>query len=285
MKNDDLPHEAADRYLNLMKRCLTRLIFADEEVSDVNDLSGHDWTREESDLILAAVERMGLRVVRSGGDTLRREEGQHWRPPSRGETLIGLRRLENVQTCVIDVIKEKVPGDLIEAGVWRGGTTIFMRAILAAVGDKSRRVWVADSFQGFSFPSHVRFPADAGLMDLLARIPQLSVTVDEVKANFARYDLLDDQVQFLPGWFRDTLPSAPIDKLAVIRLDADLYESTMDALTALYPKLSLGGYLLLDDYHTIRQCQRAVTDFRTSQGIEEEIKTVDWNAAYWKRLR
>jgi O-methyltransferase len=108
--------------------------------------------------------------------------------------------------------------------------------------------------------------------------------LDDVRRNFERYGLLDDQVRFLPGWFRDTLPAAPIDNLAVLRLDGDMYESTMQALCALYPRLSIGGYLIVDDY-VLPHCRAAVEDFRAEQHIIEPILTVEWTGAFWQRLR
>jgi O-methyltransferase len=210
-----------------------------------------------------------------------REFGLDW--PEHAETMVGLRRLDNVQACVEDVLRRGVPGDLLEAGVWRGGTTILMRAVLAANDDDERRVWVADSFEGLPKPDAVAFPADAGVD--YAVHPELSVGAQQVQANFSRYGLLDDRVRFLPGWFKDTLPSAPIDQLAVMRLDGDLYESTMDALEALYPKLSVGGYCIIDDYGALEACRRAVDDYRAANGITEEVRPVDWTGAYWQRER
>lgn len=158
-----------------------------------------------------------------------------------------------------------------------------MRAVLAAHDDDERRVWVADSFQGLPKPDADAFPADAGLDYTMH--PELSVGVQQVQANFARYGLLDDRVEFLPGWFKDTLPSASIDQLAVIRLDGDLYESTIDALEALYPRLSVGGYCIIDDYGALEACRQAVDDYRGANGITEEIRPVDWTGAYWRRER
>ena len=114
---------------------------------------------------------------------------------------------------------------------------------------------------------------------------ELAVPLEQVRSNFARYGLLDDRVRFLVGWFRDTLPEAPVQQLAVLRLDGDLYESTMDALKALYPKLSVGGYLIVDDYGTIPACRRAVEDYRTEYGITESIQPVDWTGVFWQRRR
>lgn len=213
---------------------------------------------------------------------IEREFGLDW--PRHAETMVGLRRLNAVEHCVVEALRQDVPGDLIEAGVWRGGTAILMRGTLAAWGVTDRRVWLADSFAGLPKPAAQTYPADAGVDYTGHR--QLAVSVPQVKANFARYSLLDDQVVFLRGLFKDTLPSAPIERLAVMRLDGDLYESTMDALVALYPKLSVGGYCIIDDFGALPSCRRAVEDYRRGHGISEEIMTAgDWTGVYWRRER
>lgn len=221
----------------------------------------------------------GLRSWRTRVAAKERELGIDW--PEHAETMSGLRRLDNVQDCILDVVERGVPGDLIETGVWRGGTAIFMRAVLAALGDRERTVWAADSFEGLPKPDASRYPLDARVDYTI--YPELSVGVQQVRANFARYGMLDEQVAFLPGWFRDTLPSAPIDQLALMRLDGDLYESTIDALDALYPKLAPGGYCIIDDYGAIGACRRAVDDYRYAHGIADAMIPVDWTCVFWKR--
>jgi O-methyltransferase len=193
--------------------------------------------------------------------------------------MIGVERLSHIQTCLEDVLARGVPGDVIEAGAWRGGATILMRAVLKAYGVSDRIVWVADSFEGLPAPDIARYPQDAG-DDTQG---QLVVTLEEVKTNFESYGLLDQQVIFLKGWFRDTLPGAPIHKLAVMRLDGDMYQSTMDALNALYPKLSLGGYVIVDDYFLVDQTRSAVDDYRQAHGITDAMMRVDAQAGYWQR--
>lgn len=196
-------------------------------------------------------------------------------------TMIGHKRLDNIQHCVETVIGEGVPGDLIETGIWRGGATIFMRGILAAYGIADRCVWAADSFQGVPPPTH---PADADL-DLSARVyPVLAVALQDVRGLFERYGLLDDQVKFLEGWFKDTLAAAPIDRLAVLRLDGDLYESTMDALDPLYGKVCGGGFVIVDDYYSCPPCGRAVDEFRASHGITEPLVRIDEQSVFWRKL-
>lgn len=211
------------------------------------------------------------------------EEGELRRldRPTSARTMIGQKRLDNLQFCVERALDDRVPGDLIETGVWRGGATIFMRAILKDCGVQDRRVWVADSFEGLPPPNPEEFPEDEG--DELYTKEVLAVSLEAVKDGFRRYGLLDGQVRFLKGWFRDTLPSAPIQKLAVARLDGDMYESTMDALVNLCPKLSPGGFLIVDDYGGIEACRKAVHDYRDEHGIKEEITRIDWNGVYWRR--
>jgi O-methyltransferase len=156
-----------------------------------------------------------------------------------------------------------------------------MRAILAAYGETGRRVWVADSFEGMPVPDAARYPADEGVD--LSGVSTLAVSRQQVAANFARYGLLDEQVEFLTGWFKDSLPSAPIDRLALIRLDGDLYQSTIDAISVLYPKLSVGGYVIVDDYHAFPGCRQAVDDYRGHHGITEPLAGIDWTGVYWRR--
>ncbi len=205
----------------------------------------------------------------------------HW--PATAETMIEMPRMDQLHAAIRDVLTHNVPGDFIECGVWRGGATIFMRAALEAYGDSARRVWAADSFEGLPKPNPALYPADQG--DRLWTMTELAVGVHQVKANFDRYGLLDDRVQFLVGWFKDTLPSAPIEKLAVLRVDADLYESTTQALEYLYPKLSAGGYCIIDDYGAVASCRKAVEDFRARHGIRDELQRIDDTGVYWIRTR
>lgn len=201
--------------------------------------------------------------------------------PKEGETMIGIKRLNNVAYCVKEVVRNDIPGDLIETGVWRGGSCIFMRYLLQLAGDTERTVWVADSFAGLPPPDTAQYPLDEGLN--LHELPELAISLEQVQDNFRKYGLLDGQVRFLKGWFKDTLPGAPIEKLAVLRLDGDLYESTIDALYNLYPKLSVGGFCIIDDWGAIASCRLAVAHYRQLFGIEERIQVIDWTGTFWKK--
>ncbi len=195
-------------------------------------------------------------------------------------TMVGRKRLDNIENCLAAIKKDNVPGDLAETGAWRGGAAIFMKGCLTAWEMRDRAVWVADSFEGLPVPSR---PEDAGYDFSAARVPILAVSLEEVQENFRRYDLLDDSVKFLKGWFKDTLHVAPIRELALLRLDGDLYESTMDALKALYDKVSPGGFIIIDDFNDFEPCRRAVMEFRELHGIKEPIETIDWTGAFWRK--
>ena len=156
-----------------------------------------------------------------------------------------------------------------------------MRAVLKVHGVTDRKVWVADSFEGFK-PGTSTHPADRRLG--LHKHALFVSPIEIAKNHFARYDLLDDQVVFLEGWFKDTLPTAPIKKLAVLRIDADLYQSTMDALISLYPKVSRGGYIINDDYGWFPDAAgKAVDDFRAKNGIKSPLRKIDYTAVYWRK--
>lgn len=203
--------------------------------------------------------------------------GQDW--PSSSFSMIGTVRMRNLRYVCETVLLDGIQGDFIETGVWRGGACIMMKGILEAYGDDLRRVYVADSFAGLPPPDAQSFPADTG--DRHHTYPQLQVSRADVAENFRRFGLLDERVIFLEGWFKDTLPDAPIDQLAVLRLDGDMYESTIEALDALYHKVSYGGFAIVDDY-CLAPCARAVHDFRDRHGIASPLLPIDGVGSYWR---
>lgn len=198
----------------------------------------------------------------------------------QGYTMIGRIRLDNIKYCVESILQHNIAGDLVECGVWKGGACIYMRGILKAYGVSDRTVWLADSFRGLPLPD----PETDEDLDLSReRFPQLAASEAEVRRNFERFGLLDSQVKFLNGWFCDTLPQAPISRIAVLRMDGDLYSSTMDILYNLYDKVSAGGYIIVDDYGAIPQCARAVQEFRQGRGIISPLEDIDGVGVFWQK--
>lgn len=272
-----------DLYLDLVKRSLTGALNEDNDsiLGGVRTLGAKGIKKRAANAVARAAGKLDLEIAyKKPFDPEAREWGQDW--PARAESMIGLKRMTNIQDCIAAVIKDKVPGDLIETGVWRGGATIFMKANLNAWGDTTRKVWVADSFEGLPAPDAARFPADTG--DKLHTQTGLAVGLETVKNNFRRYGVLDDRVEFLVGWFKDTLPVAPLADLAVMRLDGDMYESTIQAIEVLYPKLSPGGFCIIDDFGShASQAGQAIHDYRKEHGITEEIIQIDNYGAFWRK--
>ena len=268
------PSTVEERYVALLKRALTGTAGRAYD----HALPRTRWHRLAGLPLQRLRRRRGLELVRHADPALS-AQGIGW--TAVGDTMIGLARLEQLERCVATVVADDVPGDFIETGVWRGGASIFMRALLDVHGDAERVVWLADSFAGLPRPDAARYPQDEGDRHWRQSV-HLAVGIEQVREAFRRYGLLDDRVRFLPGWFRDTLPSAPVRRLAILRLDGDMYESTTVALDALYDRVSPGGFVIVDDY-ALPRCRAAIEDFRARRGIEEPIERADWTGVHWRK--
>jgi O-methyltransferase len=285
-------------YIELLKKTLINEIYIENEVKlfymvhcIVNRQQIQAECMIDPDLIPENLNQRVVKAKQIGGTVVLDRQNEHGERVAAdilrntlefSHSMIGRKRMDNIQYCIERIMEEDVPGDFIETGVWRGGATIFMRGMLAAYGIKGRTVWVADSFEGVPPPTH---PQDEGIYLDKVGLPVLAVSMEKVKRLFNRYDLLDDQVRFLQGWFKDTLPNAPIERLSLLRLDGDLYESTMDALNALYDKVSVGGYIIVDDYNAVEACRVAVQEFRQNRQIEDDLFTIDVVSVFWRKTR
>lgn len=239
-------------YLDLLERVLLGVIYEDPNMDH--------WSKKSFDPSL-------------------RLQGLDW--PSQAHTMIGFRRLRNIRDCLETILKDDIPGDLIETGAWRGGACIYMRAMLRAYENYDKTVWVADSFEGLPKPEAHKYPADQG--DEHYTFQELAISLEQVQSNFNKYGLLDGQVQFLKGWFKDTLPEAPINELAMLRLDGDMYSSTIEAIEVLYDKVAVGGFVIVDDYGAVPACKQAITDYRNHRGITDPIHPIDGVGVYWRK--
>lgn len=247
--------ENRDLYLNLLRDTLTGFVYRDPPINT------RPWWKR-----------------RKGFSEKLRHEGGDW--PSLAHTMIGRARIDNIRYALETVIAEGIPGHFIETGVWRGGACIFARGVLKSHNVVDRKVIVADSFEGLPAPDIGKWPADKG--DPHHKIDVLAISEAIVRENFSAYGLLDDQVEFIPGYFEQTLPGRKFGALAVVRLDGDMYGSTWTALEALYPQLSPGGFLIVDDY-TLPNCRRAVHDYREQQAIAGELVPIDAASVYWRK--
>lgn len=262
------------RYLDLIERCLLNTIYRDPPLDP-----WHGVIRNDKGEPVQLGNAAGVLTIEQGSyDHEDRLAGRDW--PLVAHTMIGEKRLHNARELCERAITDDVGGHFIETGVWRGGACIMMRAVLEEYRAFDRKVFVADSFEGLPPPS-AEYPADKGDWHHVVA-PLLAVSMAEVQDNFDRYDLLDQQVIFLKGWFKDTLPELT-ERFAVVRLDGDMYESTMDGLRHLYPKLNPGGFLIVDDFGAVKGCKGAVLDYREEHRIRDEIVDIDGLGIYWRR--
>lgn len=269
-------------YLDLLKRCILNEIYLDDELrifylrsclqgddafdpKVLHDIRGQ---RPQDYEELSRTRQIGkfFRKIRNSGFN---------------HSMIGRKRMDSLHECLDLVRGEGIPGHLVECGVWRGGSCIFMAGYLRAHGMVGKNVYVVDSFDGLPKPS---LPQDATLDLSNERYPELAVSLETVKENFSVYELLDDNIVFLKGWFKDTLPSAPMDRIALLRMDGDLYESTMDILVNLYDKVVPGGVVIVDDFNAIPACRQAVLDFLAGRDIPvPEMQVIDWTGVWFRK--
>ena len=271
------------RYLELLKRALVNLIYPEHELRiELLEERGPPGRSLEAEQLMRDIryrcpaEYAELVASKADGSVRRR------RPSRFSHTMVGMARLDNLEYCARRVFADGVPGDFLEAGVCQGGAAIFMRGLQVALGEEDRRVWLADSFQGLPLPTHeVDRAWDLDWSE--GKQPWLACDIGAVRDNFRTYGLLDDGVRWLEGWFADTLPSAPVGQLSILRADADLYQSTREILDSLYDRVSPGGFVVIDDYGTIEACRRAVDEFRDERGIADPLRRIDWTGVYWRR--
>jgi O-methyltransferase len=268
----------SDRYLSLLKVTLTASVYPESAWLLLRPSEATGRRRSPiKDAILRAFAARGLAVVKVRRfDAAAREEGIDW--PMIGYSMVGLKRLDNIEYCLKTVQNENIDGDFVECGVWRGGASIFAKAMLDTIGEHDRKVWLADSFEGMP----VQRKEDE-VDPALAGRSYIAVSLDTVQENFRRFGVLDDRVKFVKGWFADTLPTAPIQRIAVLRLDGDYYSSTMDALTHLYDKVSHRGFIIIDDYFSFQSCRQAIHDYCKEKSIDPEIVPIDKSAVYFRK--
>ena len=186
----------------------------------------------------------------------------------------GLRRfMESLEMMIADIVENDVRGDVMQTGVYIGVVDALIAAILKAHDKSHRTHWLCDSFTGMPPPS-AKYPQDA--KNKYFRNRRFDIGVGVPRRNFEELGLLDDEHQeWVVGYFNETMPSLRnrVESLSLLRLDADLYQPTWEVLVAMYDRISIGGYVVLDDMH-LPYFTRAVTDFRMLFNITEPVYTV-----------
>jgi hypothetical protein len=270
---------AARLYLDLLKKCLTRQLFDDDDFDVTPRSSGLRGLLARGGVAWLASRE--LKLVRRGQTDLE-DKLEGLGRPAKAETMMGGRRLDFLERAILQVIAEGVPGDFFEAGCWRGGGAIFMLGALEALGQTDRRVWAADSFDGYPEPTAASGPIDRALW---ARRDYFAVTRADFDRNVERYGVGRERLRVVEGFFDRSLPGAGVERLALIRIDIDGYEGTRAVLDELYPKLSPGGFVIVDELE-VPGCKRAIDEHFARTGRREQIVPVPQRrpkAAYWRK--
>ncbi|MBV9573303.1 MAG: class I SAM-dependent methyltransferase [Acidobacteriales bacterium] len=215
------------------------------------------------------------RLAMEGWDLISPSEFSSLYRQIRNYTMCSNARLRGLYRGVRYAVHRDIPGDVVECGCARGGSAALMGLTIRQLKSK-RKLWLFDSFEGLPAPT-IKDP-DFELADLFTGT--CIGTLEEVRRLFHRLNLADD-AEFVKGLFRDTLPHAPLSKIAVLHIDGDWYESVKVCLESLYDKVVPNGYIQLDDYGYWKGARRAVDEFFAERGIEVNLRTLDYSGRFF----
>jgi hypothetical protein len=202
----------------------------------------------------------------------------------RPYTMTSAERVLALCQAIRYLVEQRVPGDIVECGVWRGGSMMAVLRTLRELGETDRAIWLFDTFEGMSPPSdrdvdHVGFTAHELLRSQRPDDPQsiwCRSSLPEVRANIARCGYPENRIRFVAGPVEATLERELPERIALLRLDTDWYESTRAELHKLFPRLVAGGVLLIDDYGHWQGCRRAVDEYFRDQSIRMMLHRIDY---------
>ena len=257
--NESVADRAQEFYLEMLKSSVTATVFNEAEKSTIMGRSNQ------------GTKQFDLETRREGGD---------W--AYFGDTMVGWNRLDNIWKLLKQVVEDDISGDYIETGVWRGGASVFARAVMNMYGQHHRRSFVCDSFEGLPPGDRNLDKGDKNWDDMHW---YLAIPEELAAGNFQKYGLLDHNVIFAKGFFNETMPEIKkrAEQFSIMRLDGDMYESTVDVLYNLYDKLQVGGYVIMDDWKGFPS-KTACEDFFRVHEIKPEIIPIGnlWSV-YWKK--
>ncbi len=233
--------------------------------------------------------RLGYDVVRYDGKL----DGQPGHPfdPDFGEderavwdrvcpfTMTSAERVAAVCRAVKYLVSSGIAGDIVECGVWRGGSIMAAALTLLQMGDTGRDLWLFDTFEGMTEPTErdVSFTGMSASTELKARNGiWCDATLDDVERNVGSTGYDPGHVHFVKGRVEETIPAQCPGAISLLRLDTDWYESTKHELAHLFPKLARGGVLIIDDYGHWRGSRQATDEYFQEAGIQVLLNKVDY---------
>lgn len=198
-------------------------------------------------------------------------------------TMTSRERLYSVYQATRHIAAAGVPGDVVECGAWRGGSAMMAAFVLLAQGDSERRVWLYDTFTGMPEPGqedrglHGEDPHAEWQRNQRGDLNEWCYSpLDDVRANLLGTGLAPERLELVQGMVQDTIPARVPERIALLRLDTDWYESTRHELEHLFPRLSPGGVLIVDDYGHWAGVRKAVDDYLSGRGIHLLLNRIDY---------
>ncbi len=244
-------------------------------------------------VVTAGVDRLGYHLVRnlSGAfdsldypDATDRDRSIY--EQIRSYTMTSEARVWALIRAVDYLDENKIAGDFVECGVWRGGSAMAMMLACQGDGQQARHVWLYDTFEGMSPPTDLDFEiqSDRSTSEILAKIPFSEASRmwgysprDEVKSNVSSTGYPEERVTMVEGDVVETLRSTTPERIALLRLDTDWYESTLAELEVLFPKLVPGGVCIIDDYGHWGGSRRAVDEYFAGQSVKPMLSRIDYS--------
>lgn len=194
-------------------------------------------------------------------------------------TMTSIERMYGLFNAVRYVSQSNVAGDIVETGVWRGGSSMLIAETLRSMGDDTRTIWLYDTYEGMAEPTELDVAHDGQSAKKQFEITPdwCAASVEEVTANMAATGYPEERFRFVKGLVQDTIPNAGApDSIALLRLDTDWYESSKHELENLYPRLTSGGVLVLDDYGHWAGVRKSVDEYLSEHGVKAMLQRLDY---------
>jgi O-methyltransferase len=200
-------------------------------------------------------------------------------------TMTSLERLVSLSRAVDYIVKSKIAGDIVECGVWKGGSMMLVAQKLIQLNERNRSLYLFDTFEGMTAPDERDVSAldNRKAKELMDEVGSQQggngwcySSLDEVKSNLAKTNYPAEKLFYVKGKVEDTLPLPAIGKIALLRLDTDWYESTKHELETLYDSLVTGGVLIIDDYGHWSGSKKAVDEFFEKRQLKIFLSRIDY---------
>ena len=204
---------------------------------------------------------------------------------SKNYTMTSKERMYALYKSTQYIINSKIPGDFVECGVWKGGSAMIMALSLLKMNETKRKIYLYDTFKGMTKPTEkdIRTLDSAPIINIWRKYQKKNHNkwyfscIGEVKKNMLSTGYPLEKLIFVRGKVEDTIPNTMPSKIAILRLDTDWYESTYHELKYLFPLISCGGVIIIDDYGNFAGQKEAVNKYFKKNNIKILLNRIDYS--------